>query len=169
MFRTALALLLTFVAVDAALAQIIAPDPNAVTGTSIFGVARPYVLEILSIIITLIVGWAALLIQRWTGMEVEAKHREALQTTLRNAAALLVESVDKKVETLNFRTSDPKVAEAIRYVTNGAPDALKYFDLGPERIAKMLEAWAPQVESPPAPTPPVVEAPVAPPLPQSRR
>lgn len=166
------ATIFTVISLDAALAQVITQDPNVVSGQSIFGLFRPYLVDILAVIVTACVAWAAITFQRLTGIEVEAKHREALQTSLKNAAALLVDSVDKKVDDINFRTSDPKVAEAIRYVTNGAPDALKYFGLSSAEVAEKLKAWVPQVDSPvvvaPVVTPPVEPAPVNP-TPQGRR
>ncbi len=34
------------------------------------------------------------------------------------------------------------IAEAVTYVLKGAPDALKYFGLGPERLREMIVAKA---------------------------
>lgn len=89
-------------------------------------VIQPLLATILSILIPLIVGYIAKRFRDWTGMEMEARHREALQSALANAAKTTLGGASKH--------------QAIDYVMTSVPDALKA--LGADdvhRVSKLLE------------------------------
>lgn len=84
--------------------------------------------------------WAAAELRRRTGISIEASHREALQTSLTNAAGLLLGKLGEKAQGVTFDARHPAVREAIQYVNAAAPDALAYFGLRPDQIAEKLAA-----------------------------
>lgn len=71
----------------------------------------PVVSAVLAIVVPAALGWFLTRFQMWTGMAIEAKHREALQSALANAGRLLATGATK--------------AAAIDYVRQSVPDALK--------------------------------------------
>lgn len=70
---------------------------------------------------------AALLdrVRLWTGIEIEARHREALQSALANAARIAIEKGDVK--------------EGVNYVARSVPDAIKALAVdGADHIEELL-------------------------------
>ena len=132
--------LLLLVAVPVAFAQT--PDTTVDT-SGFFGWLRPYAVEIMGLVITTAIGWATKKFHDLTGIEIEAKHREALQSALRNGAKLVI---DKMPQGGTIDVKNPAIASGIRYVLESVPDAVAYFDLSPEKIADLLK---PKIVAPP--------------------
>lgn len=100
-------------------------------------------LPILSMVITLIVGWAAYQLQRWTGISIEARHREALQSALENGALYAVNLLLNKGQKVTLE----RAAEiAAGYVRQSVPDALQYFQIGSVTLRDLLIPKVPLVE-----------------------
>lgn len=110
--------------------------PTVVEFGGFFGWLRPYVLELVSLVIGGAVLWASRKFHQLTGIEVEAKHREALQSALRSGANLAIGKIPTggKID-----VHSAPVASAIRYVLESVPDAVAYFELTPERIGDLLK------------------------------
>lgn len=115
-----------------------------------FGWLRPYLLELVAVVIGAAITWATKKFHDLTGIEIEAKHREALQSALRNGAALVI---DRLPDGAVVDVKSPGIARGVRYVLESVPDAVKFFNLTPDRIAELL---VPKLVSQPAV---VIEAP----------
>lgn len=90
----------------------------------LFEQLRPLIVDAAIILITALATMLGARLQAWTGMQIEARHREALQSALANAAQVCV---DKGME------------RAIAYVSRSVPDALAHFRVdGPDRIADLI-------------------------------
>lgn len=128
-----------------AFGQDTTPVPDSVVVFDGFlGWLRPYVMELLSVIIGACVVWATKKFHDLTGMNIEAKHREALQSALRNGANLVLDKIPDHVA-IDVRST--AVAKGIDYVLGSVPDAVKYFELSPEKIAELLK---PKIVAPPS-------------------
>lgn len=101
-----------------------------------FGWLRPYAVELMGLVIAAAIAWASKKFHDWTGIEIEAKHREALQSALRNGANLAIDKIPVGGP-IDVRSAP--VAAAIRYVLESVPDAVNYFGLSPEKIADLLK------------------------------
>jgi hypothetical protein len=66
-------------------------------------------------VVTVIAAFCTLF-SRWTGIQIDAKHKDALQSALSNGAKLLL-------------LPGGSLDDAIDYVSRSVPDALKRFDL----------------------------------------
>lgn len=99
------------------------------------GWLRPYVMEVVTIVIGAAITWASKRFHDLSGMEIEARHREALQSALRNGAALVVDRIPVDV-TVDVKS--PALARGIRYVLESVPDAVEFFGLTPDKIAALL-------------------------------
>lgn len=90
---------------------------------------RPALADIATIVILALVGWCTQRFSAWTGIQIEAKHREALQSALANGARIAVEG-----------GALPDISKAVDYVLKSVPDALAHFgaDRG-ERVRELLQ------------------------------
>lgn len=119
----------------------------------IWDALRPYVIEIVSIIVAAAVAWASKKFHDLTGIEIEAKHREALQSALLNGANLIMAKYPKGG--VSFDTQNEQLSVAIRYVLNSVPDAVEHFKLTPDFIGEMVKAKIPVVVATNEPKPPI--------------
>lgn len=115
---------------------------TVVDGGSIFGAWKPYITEVVSGAIALLVGWVVNTARQRFNLDIEAHHREALQTALANAAGLAINQLDGVAGGVKFDVKNAAIAEAVAYVMKGAPDALRYFGLKPDRLREMIVAKA---------------------------
>lgn len=86
----------------------------------------PVIPVLSSILIPIILAFAFDRFRKWTGMEIEARHREALQSALANAAAKITAGATRQ--------------SGVAYVLQSVPDALKAFGIDSDtRIAELLD------------------------------
>lgn len=116
---------------------------TTVDTTGFLGWLRPYAVELMGLVIAAAIAWATKKFHDLTGIQIEAKHREALQSALRNGANL---ALDKLPGGGTIDVKSAPVAAAIRYVLESVPDAVKYFELTPDKIADLLK---PKLVAPP--------------------
>jgi hypothetical protein len=111
----------------------------------IYNVLQPYLLAIVSVAATAIVGWLAELLRRKFNLDIDAAHREALQTALTNGAGLLIGKAGSAVAGKKLDLKSGPIAEAVNYVLQAVPDAIRHFGITPEAVAEKLQAKLPQV------------------------
>ena len=96
------------------------------------------ILGILAPILTALIGWAAAAISRKAGLEIDAKHREALQSALLNGARL---AMSKQL------TRQAAVDLVLSYVKDSVPGALEHFTPSTKVLTDLAEAKIEQVAS----------------------
>jgi hypothetical protein len=111
----------------------------------IYNVLQPYLLAVVSVVATAIVGWLAELVRRKFNLDIDAAHREALQTALTNGAGLLIGKAGGAVAGRKLDLKSAALAEAVNYVLAAVPDAIRYFGITPEAVAEKLQAKLPQI------------------------
>lgn len=111
---------------------------------------EPYILAVLAPLAVAIVGILAELVRRKLNLDIEARHREALQTALTNAAGLAISQIGAALADRKVDVRSPVIAAAVNYVIEAAPDAVRKFGLTPEALAEKVAAKIPQVAQPPA-------------------
>ena len=85
----------------------------------------PILMEVATLFILALVGALVELVRRYTGISIEAKHREALQSALQNGARLLIAGLTRD--------------HAVDYVLRSVPDALKALKVdGRARVDELL-------------------------------
>lgn len=101
-------------------------------------------LPLLGIVITSMITWAAARFNAWTGINIEAKHREALQSALLNGVRYAIQQLsDDNAKGISINLTDREWQEriinsAINYVTSSVPDAVDYFRLWGEGQLRQL-------------------------------
>ncbi|WP_288949536.1 hypothetical protein [uncultured Paracoccus sp.] len=102
----------------------------------IIAMATPHLLELVSLAITAIIGWAAAAARRKWGIEIEARHREALHWALTTAAQLAVK---------NQLTGKQALDLMLEYVRRSVPDAIGNLRPTPEVLTDLAQAKLEQV------------------------
>ncbi|MDR6431318.1 hypothetical protein [Brucella pseudogrignonensis] len=116
-----LSLIATFVAVSGASANGVDPYVEQA-----FDSISPIIFDIIATAIAIALGFLLKKVTEWTGIAIEAKHRDALQSALENAARLALARGGGR-------------QTAIRYVRSSVPDAVKFFKLTDDRITDLVE------------------------------
>lgn len=108
------------------------------TGSTVFDLFRPYLVEVASIFVAAVVGYLATTLKAKLGVDIEAKHREALQAALTNAAGLVINRAGGMASAIRLPTQNPLILEGVDYVVKSAPDALKHFGITPAAAGGIL-------------------------------
>lgn len=102
---------------------------------------------VIPIVVTVLLGWAALLYARITGKEMEAKHREALHMALTNGVNWAVQQILNgklnKDGTVPDSAKVSVIAAAQQYVTASVPDAVRKFEISQPTMEKLITAKLP--------------------------
>lgn len=113
-----------------------AQTPSA--GSAIFEVFRPFLVELASVFVSAVVFWIATTMKAKLNIDIEARHREALQAALTNAAGLVINRAGGMASALILPSRNPMILEGVDYVVKSAPDALKHFGITPEAAGAVL-------------------------------
>lgn len=95
---------------------------------TVFDILAP----IISVLIAILVPAFATALVRWfqkLGLDIEAQHRDALQSALTNAALIALARGSRNGAT----------AAAVNYVRKSVPDAVKQFGLDDARILELVK------------------------------
>lgn len=114
---------------------------------SIYNVMQPYLVAVVSVLAAAIVGWLAELLRRKFNLDIDAAHRDALQTALTNGAGLLIGKAGGALAGKKLDLKRAVLAEAVNYVLQAVPDAIRHFGITPEAVADKLQAKLPQVSN----------------------
>lgn len=112
---------------------------------ALYKILQPYLLAIVSVVAAAIVGWLAELLRRKFNLDIEASHRDALQTALANAAGLLIARAGSAFAGRKMDVKNAALADAVNYALQAVPDAIRYFGVTPESLAEKIKAKLPQV------------------------
>jgi hypothetical protein len=85
-----------------------------------------------------LVGWVAIVIKNKFGIDIEARHREALTEFLQRQASGLVAMGAVRLEGVKIEVKNEAVAAAANAALGAIPDALKFFGLTPAKIQDMI-------------------------------
>lgn len=111
----------------------------------IWRLAEPYIMALLVPLGGAVVGILVDLARKKLNLDIEARHREALQTALTNGAGLVVARVGASIVDSRIDVKHPAIAAAVGYVLDAAPDAIKRFGLSAEQLSEKIAAKVPQV------------------------
>lgn len=108
---------------------------------------------LIGVLVTAIIGWLAWLYTKLTGQNLEARHRDALQSALDNGIRAAIQLVLKGK--LNPDGTVPEAArttllmEAKDYVTASVPGAIKHFGLSEKAVVDLLVPHMPNTNDKP--------------------
>lgn len=103
---------------------------------SIITAASPHILELLGVLLTGIIGWAAAAARRKWGIEIEARHREAMHSALLTGAQLAMK---------HELTGKAAIDLVLRYIKQSVPDAIGSLKPSPDVLTDLAKAKLEQV------------------------
>lgn len=93
----------------------------------------PNLIDAIMSLVALATGYGVLLVRRWTGIQIEARYREALHQAIRTG---VVAALEGKLR------GDALVDTVRRYVAQSVPDALRHLAPGEGVLATLIRAKA---------------------------
>ena len=105
-----------------------------------FDMLKPYIEAALMPVVAAVAGWLVYRFERFTGVEIDAKNREALQSAMDVAVAWAINRLGDKARAASLEARHELIAMAADYVRRSTPDALAYFGISAARLAEMVEA-----------------------------
>lgn len=125
---------------------------TVVTGDDAWVAAAPVVSMIAQAVIGLAIAWASAWASRKWGIDIEAKHREALHSAARTGVDRLLAKAAPAVGGLSVDVKSQIAADGVKWVLRSVPDAVKYFKLEDKVdvieqivLAKLGEARRPEL------------------------
>ena len=123
-----------------AFAQAVAPTDTTISAAPWIKILEPYALTLLSVVATAIIGWVAALIQRSTGITIEAKYRDSLHSALVTGISAGLTKLDARAADVSIDTKSQLITDAIRWAQKSVPDAIKALGASPDDLAKLAAA-----------------------------
>lgn len=120
----ALALACVAIVLLAVSAEAQTPMPDQ----TLFGVFRPLLTELAIVTVLGLAGWLGSFIVAKLRLDIEARHRDAFQVAVTNAAGILLTTGDMR--------------RAVAYLAGAAADAVKAFRLSEAALPEKIEAKA---------------------------
>ncbi|GLK85704.1 hypothetical protein [Ancylobacter defluvii] len=106
----------------------------------VFDAVQPYLQATVSAAVIAILTWGAAAFQRWTGIQVEAKHREALHSAAMTGVSWALDKVGARLDTLTVDTRLRVLAQAAQWVETSVPDAVRSLGVTPDKIETLVAA-----------------------------
>jgi hypothetical protein len=119
----------------AAFAQAVATNPVVVTQPTFLSELLLAILPAVGVVISAALLWGASVLQRNTGINIEAKHREALQSALMNGVLFALQ----RAGWVQGQPTEKLLTAARSYVESSVPDALKQFGIDAATAAGRAE------------------------------
>ncbi|RAZ84455.1 hypothetical protein [Cereibacter johrii] len=117
--------------ISAVILATLAAPAAASTGSDLLTALAPSFLDLTGVVLTALIGLATVRFQRWTGIQIEARHREALHSAIMTAARVAVaRGLTREVAT-EFVSS---------YVCASVPDALKRLSPSAETLEALVRS-----------------------------
>lgn len=99
--------------------------------TEILEALAPHLLEAFMALVTLATGYAVHLFRRWTGIQIEERHRQALHSAIRTAVVALTE---------RGLTGEDLVKGVKDYLRQSVPDALAWLVPGDSVLSTLIRS-----------------------------
>jgi hypothetical protein len=118
----------------------IAQTDGSVPLTSIFSAAQPYIVDLVGVLVAAFLAWLTSWLHTRFNVDLDAAHRDTLETALKNAAGLVVQKAGSTLDGKSIQLGSPLLAEGVVYIMQHAGDAIEHFGLTPDALAKKLLA-----------------------------
>jgi hypothetical protein len=113
---------------------------TAIDGGAVFGLVKPYLVELIGVAIFALLGWGTKILKAKTGIEIDAKHRDTIQLALTNAAGLVISKAGDHMIGRKMDLKNEALAQAVGYVIKAAPEAIEHFGLTAAELREKIEA-----------------------------
>ena len=98
---------------------------------AILNALAPHIVELIGAVLTLLIGLIAARISRWTGIQIEARHREALHSALMTGVRVALDRGLPRQQAVDL---------AVGYARSSVPDAMRRLAPAPEVLNNLARA-----------------------------
>jgi hypothetical protein len=118
-------------------------------------VAQAMLSIILPTVVTVAIGWGAVLFQRWTGIKIAQADQDALAKAISTQAGLAMAASATNLAGESITASSPAVVKVAGYITNNLQPLLAATGVTPDNVAHLIAGKIGEMQ---AATPTVVAA-----------
>ena len=136
------ALTLICLALVASVDLAIAQEAAKIEIGGLYATIRPYLADLVGLAVLAVIGVATKFIKEKFGIDIEAKHREALHSAAVTGLNTALSKFDIKAAGVTIEVKNRLIAEAANYAIKAVPDAIKFFKLDERRddLKAIIEA-----------------------------
>ncbi len=114
-------------------------DPTtAIAAAPLVAIIKPYLEVAVDAAITGLIGWGVLLVQKWTGVQIQASLVNSIKSAAATEAGRLVASAEDNLATKSINVGSPIVAQAVTNIQGRIPDVLKSAGATPETLGAIV-------------------------------
>lgn len=126
------------------LASALAAD-SVISAGPVFDLVQPYIEAGVSAAVLTGLTWLGIVFRNWTGLQIEARHREALHSAVMTGVSKALTATGDKLDNITVGSRSAIVADAVDWVTKSTPDAVRYFGLTPDKLQTLALAKLGQI------------------------
>jgi len=108
----------------------------------------PYIVTLISTLLIALLTWATALLQKWTGIKIEATRRDALHKAVMTGVLQGINQVGEMADSMSVDAKNRVVADASRWVLRSVPDAVKYFNVSNDDLRTLIESKLAAIQQP---------------------
>lgn len=113
---------------------------TVVSAGPIYDLFQPYLQAVAEAVILALIGWIVALVQRWTGIQIEARHREALHSAAMTGVTHALVRLGVRLDHVTADVHSEIVAQAISWIEASVPDAIKALGVSPDTVSMLASA-----------------------------
>jgi len=106
----------------------------------LYDIIAPYVFMLVSAAVVGLLTWLTNIIKQWTGIQIEARHREALHSAMMTGVAAALARGMLKASEVTVDVKSQIVKEAVEWAYRSVPDALNALGASPAALAELATA-----------------------------
>lgn len=139
-------------------------DATSIPLEPIFTVLQPYIISVLGVIVTSLIGMAAAKWNQVSNIKISDSNVARLQNAAKNQAGALVAAAEDNLKMRSISVDSPSVVTAARAIEAHLPEIVKAVAPAPGALETMIAGEIGRLQAAQAPTPPqtvIVSAPAA--------
>ncbi len=113
---------------------------TTLSAAPVYAFFEPYLRALADAAIAGLIGWIAVLVQRWTGIQIDARHREALHSSAMTGVTRAIAELGVRLDGITVDVRSQVIANAVRWMEASVPDALARHRVTPEKAAALATA-----------------------------
>ncbi len=126
-----------------------------------WGALRPYLQDVIALVVAGVIGALAKLAYTLTGINIEKRHRDALHSAVMTGVSGAMNFIGAKANDMTIDVRNRVIADAIRWAEKSVPDAIKALGVTPDALTQLASSKIAILAEAPASVP-VTTAPAAP-------
>ena len=117
-----------------------AAEGTTVSAGGLYELVQPYLLVLLSTLVTAAIGWACAAFTRATGVTIEKQYQDSLHKALMTGITAGLGRLGIVASAATFDVRSRLIADAIVWAEHSVPDAIAKLGAGPDQLATLASS-----------------------------